>query len=632
MHGHFRDIVALRASRREFLGGLAAFVASSTVADAAVSPASSPAPGSSESTLRFASLPLKLSPRDALPEGYERKVLIRWGDPVLPRAPAFDPARQSAAAQALQFGFNNDYVAFLPLERSSRASDHGLLWVNHEYVTRELMFPKAAPDTDPKTRMQIEKAAHGGSIVEIRREAGTWNVVPASRYARRITAETEIGLSGPAAGHERLKTSYDPTGTRVRGMIANCSGGRTPWGTVLTAEENYQNYFASPGAPSLSDAERRNARRAQINDLTGWGIYDPRFDLAHEAHEMNRFGWIVEIDPYDPSKMPVKRTALGRFSHEAANSVVAPDGRVVVYLGDDSGVKLGPTGEPVTLGEYVYRFVTTGRFNAGNPAANWGLLDSGVLSVARFSEDRLEWLPLVFGQGPLTPVNDFHSQADVVIEARRAADLLGATPMDRPEDIESSPVSGRVYVMLTNGVLRPEDKTNVANRRARDRHGHILELIPPVGAGGPDHAAAVFGWNVFLYAGDDASGGTPQKETRLSMPDNCAFDPKGRLWIASDKGNVGQDDTGWPDGFYACDTNGPGRAMLKLFYAAPYGAEVTGPEFTPDGTTLFLAIQHPGEGSSFEAPSTRWPDFAADMPPRPSVIAVTRKDGGPLGD
>jgi secreted PhoX family phosphatase len=627
----FREILAVRSSRRAFIGGLAAFAASSLAPELAGG-ARAAAPAQNTSSLGFDSLPLKLSPQDAVAQAYQREVLIRWGDPVLPGVPAFDPVRQSAAAQARQFGFNNDYVAFLPLPRGSRNSDHGLLWVNHEYVTREIMFPKHTREADLKLRSEIEKQAHGGSLVEIRRDRGRWAVVPESTYARRITAETEIGISGPAAGHARMKTSYDPSGTRVRGMIANCSGGRTPWGTVLTAEENYQNYFAGAGAANLSDAERRNARRTQINDQYGWGAVDSRFDLAKDTNEMNRFGWIVEIDPYDPARMPVKRTALGRFSHEAANSVVAPDGRVVVYLGDDAGVRIGPNGEPLTLGEYIYRFVTAGRYDAARPEANWGLLDSGELAVARFSEHRLEWLPLVFGQGPLTPANDFHSQADVAIEARRAADLLGATPMDRPEDIESSPVNGRVYVMLTSGALRPEGKTNIANARAHDRHGHILELIPPRAAGGQlDHSAAVFDWNVFLYAGDEASGATPQKETRLSMPDNCAFDPKGRLWIASDKGNAGQDDTGWPDGLYACDTDGAGRALLKLFYAAPYGSEVCGPEFTPDGTTLFLAIQHPGEGSSFESPSTRWPDFAPGMPPRPSVIAITRTGGGAIG-
>ena len=622
------DLFDLRASRREAIVGLAAFAATSLFAPLARAATAQGA----VSSLMFASVPSKLAPEDALPVGYKRQILVRWGDDVLPGGAPFDPLKQSPEAQAVQFGFNNDYVGYFPLPRGSQSSDHGLLFVNHEYVSNELMFPKPTLETDLRDLINIAKAAHGGSVVEIERNQETWRVISGSSYARRITADTEIEISGPAAGDARMQTSYDPAGRMVRGMIANCSGGRTPWGTVLTAEENYQGYFASPGAANLSEREQRNAKRSRISDQNGWGLADPRFDLVHEPNEMNRFGWIVEIDPYDASKPPVKRTALGRFSHEAANTALAADGRVVVYLGDDSGGKTDNEGTAVAWGEYIYRFVTEQKFDASNRAANWGLLDSGILSVARFSEDKLQWLPLVFGQGPLTSENDFQSQADVVIEARRAADLLGATPMDRPEDIEASPVTGRVYVVLTAGRLRKGEHVDKANPRAEDPHGHILELVPPVSADGMiDHAADEFAWDVFLLAGDEASGATPQPHASLSMPDNCAFDPKGRLWIASDKTGRAQIDLDWPDGLYGCDTDGDARAQLKLFYAAPIGAEVTGPEFTPDGTTLFLAVQHPAEASSFEKPSTRWPDFKDDMPPRPSVIAITRKGGGPIG-
>jgi len=603
------DLIAARVSRRTVFKGLGALAAASALPSCA---------NGASSSLTFKSVAQKLSPDDALADGYERAILIRWGDAVLDDAARFDPEAQTGDAQARQFGYNNDFVAYLPLPRGSANSERGLLWVNHEYTSNERMFAAAGETLDPPVRVAVCKAAHGGSLIEIELRDGRWNVMADSPYARRVTADTEIDISGPAAGHTRLMTGGDPTGRRARGTIGNCAGGRTPWGTVLTAEEGSFNYFS--GNLPVDSRELENAKRMRVRDSYGWGVADPRFDLAREPNEMNRFNWIVEIDPYEPGTSPVKRTALGRFVHEAATVVVAPDGRAVVYMGDD-----GPN-------EYIYRFVSRDRVDADDPKAKWGLLDEGTLYVARFDETELEWIPLVQGADLLIDVNGFVSQADVLIETRAAADLVKATPMDRPEDIEASPITGRVYVVLTDNLGREEP--NVANPRANNLYGHILELVPPAGSDGkPDHAADRFAWNVFLLAGDEASGATahPQSEAKLGMPDNCAFDPKGRLWIATDKSIRGQNATGWPDGLYACDTDGPERALLKMLYAAPIGAEVCGPEFTPDGTTLFLAVQHPGEGSTFDEPSTRWPDFEDSMPPRPSVIAIRRRDGGPVG-
>ena len=635
------EVIARRHGRRAALRGLfgagaavglAERLLSSTAAVAQVQAHSSGnTPGAGISTLRFPELRHQAAEGDAVAEGHEIQTVLRWGDPILPDAPEFDPARQSAEAQARQFGYNCDYIDFFPLPRGSRNSGHGVLVVNHEYTTTQLMFPGLGADRRARQRVdaaqaRIEMMAHGLSVVEVRREGGRWAPVREGRLNRRITAGTPMRVSGPAAGHPRLRTSADPEGLRVLGTLNNCAGGNTPWGTVLTAEENFNFYFA--GGAAETGAQREAYRRYAITKAGSyaWGRFEDRFDLDKEPNEPNRFGWVVEFDPHDPDSVPVKRTALGRFKHEGCTHAVAPDGRVVFYSGDDERF------------EYVYRFVTARPWNPQDPAANRDLLDEGTLSVARFEADgTVRWLPLVHGQGPLTAENGFADQGDVLVETRRAADLLGATPMDRPEDVETNPVNGRVYVVLTNNVRRTEAQVNAANPRPRNIHGHVLEIVPPgADAGAPDHAAPEARWEVFIAGGKPGvdPGAQYHRATSdvgwLSCPDNCAFDSRGRVWIATD----GADDAaGLVDGLYAADTAGRGRALTRLFYQAPIGAEVAGPRFTPDDTTLFLSIQHPGEdpGSSYDAPSTRWPDFRADLPPRPSVVAITRRDGGPVG-
>ena len=351
----------------------------------------------------------------------------------------------------------------------------------------------------------------------------------------------------------------------------------------------------------------------------------PRFDTTKEPNEPNRFGWVVEFDPYDPQSVPIKRTALGRMKHEGAGVVINHDGRVVIYCGDDEAM------------DYVYKFVTKEAYQPDNPASGKDLLDKGTLYVARFDEEQVHWLPLVFGTGPLTPENGFRSQADVLIETRRSADLVGATPMDRPEDVEVCPTTGRVYVLLTGGVQRGQDHVCASNPLAENKHGHVLELTPPMMPGGADHAAETFAWDFFLRCGDpkkpeDAASypAGVSDDGWLTRPDNSFFDNQGRLWITTD----GAESTvGHADGIYACDTTGPGRGVTKHFFHAPRGAEVTGICFTPDDETMFVSVQHPAEepGSDYMNPSTRWPDFNPDVPPRPAVVAIQRKSGGRVG-
>ncbi|MGD9884106.1 MAG: PhoX family phosphatase [Reyranella sp.] len=614
------ELIEQRLNRRDALRGLLG-----TGAAAAFSvPAGANAQGAGPSSLTFKELAHTLDDRQHVAEGYDVQVLIRWGDPMLAGAPAFDPARQAGAAQEKQFGYNNDYLGLHPLPADNRRGDRFLLVVNHEYLNSSLMFAglgagRGANLKSSKQQVEVEMAAVGGAVLEIARENGAWAVVPNSKFARRITANTPMDISGPAAGHDLLKTSADPQGRKVLGMFGNCAGGSTPWGTWLTCEENFHVYFGGDATKLLQPVSRRYGVGGRTS--YAWPKYVDRFDLGKEPNESNRFGWVVEIDPYDPAAAPVKRTALGRFKREGCTYAIAKDGRVAFYSGDDERF------------EYVYKFVTARPWNPNDRAANKDLLDDGTLSVARFDADgKVNWLPMVQGQAPLTPENGFATQADVVIKARLAADLLKATPMDRPEDIETNPVNGRVYVVLTNNGLRKPDQADRANPRGPNDHGHILEISPKDG----DHGANEGTWSIFLMGGKPGqdAGARYHRATSdngwLSCPDNVAFDSKGRIWIATDGG---PNAAGIADGLYAADTMGYGRALTRCFNQAPTGAEVCGPIITPDDGTLFLAIQHPGEdrASTFDKPSTRWPDFKDGMPPRPSVVVITKKGGGAIG-
>ncbi|HVE48630.1 MAG TPA: PhoX family phosphatase [Casimicrobiaceae bacterium] len=616
------ELIDVRLSRRDALKGMMAGLFGLSGCATTSMTANLP--------LAFAEVPRSLDETQHLPPNYSAQVLLRWGDPLKAGGPAFRPGLQTADEQEVQFGMDNDFVAFMPLPRGSNSSSRGLLCVNHERNSPQLAWPgMTADDAGSKlTREQCdtEMASQGHTIVEIRRASSAWEIVPDSAYTRRVTARSaRIRVSGPAAGHERMRTTADPEGKLVIGTLNNCAGGVTPWGTVLTAEENLQNYFnGDAGKGKEVAAWKRYGITGRARYV--WSKYFDRFNLDREPNEPNRFGWVVEIDPYDPTSMPVKRTALGRCKHECATSAVSHDGRVAIYSGDDERM------------EYVYKFVTRRAYDTRNATANRDMLDDGTLYAARFDDNgRMRWLPLTFGQGPLTQANGFQSQADVMIEARRAADLLGATPMDRPEDVEAHPVTGRVYVVLTYNERRKPEERSPANPRGPNRHGHIVEIVPPLVNGKPDHTATECDWGFFLLCGNpkEASHGAkypgPVSDTGwLAAPDNVAFDPRGRIWISTD----GQDDiAGFADALYAAEVDGPLRGVTRCFYTGPRGSEICGPCFTPDSKTLFLAIQHPGEekGSTYDKPSTRWPDFRPDMPPRPSLIAITRKDGGEVG-
>lgn len=613
------DIIEARLTRRGFIGSAAA------TSSLALTGCSSRTNQSSAATaFDFAEIARGLDKTHHAPKGYETDILLRWGDALFADAPAFDALNQSAAAQRLQFGYNNDFIGYLNLPPMGDEEERALLCVNHEYVSTPLMLPGVTadyPESMTRERCETEMAAHGGSIIEIARRGRTWSPVLTSSYNRRITAnDTEMEITGPAAGHERMRTSADNEGRTVIGTINNCAGGVTAWGTYLMAEENFNGYFLNV-LPEDHPESENHKRYGVLGGHYQWGRHFDRFDLAKEPNEPNRFGWVVEVDMLDATSTPKKRTALGRFKHEGAESVIAPNGRVVVYMGDDQRF------------DYVYKFVSTQTYDPDNRASNMDLLDDGVLYVARFDEDgTVAWLPLIFGEGPLTPENGFDSQGEVMIETRRAADLLGATPMDRPEDVEPDPKAGRVWVMLTNNTQRKADQTDATNPRADNAFGHIIEIIEPDG----DFTATRSRWEFLIKCGDPANpdfgavwNPLTSQNGWFGSPDNCAVDPSGRLWVATD----GNERTGAADGVWAIETDGARRGTSHAFFRAPVGAEVCGPRFSDDGTTLFVSVQHPGDGrgASFENPTTRWPDFESESPPRPAVVAIRRKDGGPIG-
>ncbi len=674
----FEELLLRRLhTRRSFLRSLARAAASAplcVVAPAVLHAASRRTAQESGDSLGFT--PIAGSSKDELvvPEGYQAQVLLRWGDSLFPDITGLDIdnlevllTREGSGRQRGQFGYNCDFNAYFPLPTGTRRpSQHGLLAVNHEFTNEELMLPGWPGRRSPRTADYVSrypaavdsmKAAHGMSIVEIERRSGSWRVVKDSSFNRRLTGDSPMTLTGPAAGHSLLRTRADPTGRRVLGTLNNCAGGKTPWGTVLTCEENFDQYFGDPARlmqSAAGDAARPSNRHSMFHrriplprglSPRAWELTDQRFDYGRHPTEPFRFGWVVEVDPYTPGSEPKKRTALGRFKHEGASTVVAPDGRVVVYTGDDARF------------EYFYKFVTDGRFDADDRSANADLLDKGTLYVARFREDGTgKWLPLKHGAEPLDAAHGFQDQGEVLINTRAAADLLGATPMDRPEDIEVNPRSGRVYLSLTNNTSRKGGKrraqgrsvqadADAMNPRAPNVSGHIIEVTESDN----DHTAESFRWELFILCGDPRRGrllttlpdgpvaatdtffagfGHADALSALAAPDNVAFDPSGNLWIATDGApRAGLDIN---DGLYAVPTDGDSRGHLRQFISGPRGSEICGPEFTLDGATLFVNVQHPGEGGTLRTPVSDWPDRGG-RPPRPSVVAVFKKEGGVVG-
>jgi secreted PhoX family phosphatase len=608
------------ATRRTVLhGGLGAASAAAfggLLAGCATPPSASP-----PFSLGFRPVQPGIGDRIVVPEGYVAEAIAPWGEAVgLPgNLPAWKgDASESADAQAAQMGMHHDGLHYVPLDGSRR----GLLVMNHEYVDDGLLHSDGMR-TWSAEKVRKAQAAHGVSVIEVEQRDGRWRMVRPSAYARRFTAYTPFALGGPAAGHPMMRTAADPDGRTVLGTLNNCASGMTPWGTYLSGEENFALYFDA--------GEKRDAHQRRwglpARSAARWAEHDARFDATRHPNEPNRFGWIVEIDPLDPTSMPVKRTALGRAAHEGAWVAVTRDGRAVVYSGEDARF------------EYVYKFVSRDRIAPGGAKANRALLDHGTLYVARFDADGTgRWLPLVHGQGPLTVAAGFADQGEVAIRARQASDALGATKMDRPEWLAIDPVRREVFCTLTNNPLRgvgPNPPVDAANPRANNTMGSIVRWTED-----DDFDATRFRWRFLVLAGDPAN---ERPEARgnvkgdvFGCPDGLTFDARGVLWIQTDahasQMNRGEFARIGNNQMLACDLR---TGEIRRFLTGPVNCEVTGASMTPDLRTMFVNIQHPGETPSDrsdpEDPGrfSTWPDGRGR--PRSATVVVRKVDGGEIG-
>ena len=643
-------MIDAQLSRRGFLVGAGAVAATA----AATSMVTFGVPTEAQAATGFTAIAETTADTVTVPPGYTFQTLLPWGDSLFEGDAAWgtgagevNASNITADEQERRIGFNHDMLALFANPFGAPASANGqphpayIAVFNHEYTTGIDMFPGYNATTSRRNTVDVELAAHGITVAGIRLEGDTWvhdkgmrvgDTPEGALVARRITGTTRFLVDGPAKDDPRLSGP-------IAGTLNNCAGGFTPWGTYLSAEENFNQYFANASALPAGTTKDNYRILGMTNGASQrrWEKYHSRFDLAKMPNEGFKFGWIVEVDPFDPTRRPVKHTAIGRFKHECATVVVQyPEGqtkgKVVLYSGDDERF------------DYVYKFVTDGTYDSTDPRAkgHFSLLSSGTLYAAKLNADGTgEWLPLTLANLESKAAGAFADQADICLRTREAGDVVGATPMDRPEDVEApcDPVTfagtGKVFVVCTNnsnrggsanrptGTVR-SGAADAANPRTNNRTGHIVQITE----NGNDHTATTFTWQFYLLAGDPkaATGAVGDVKgtffgDRFGSPDNITFDNRGLLWIATD---------GTPNS-YPCNDQvlctevaGNGKVRVKRFLVGPYGCEVCGPLFSPDNTTFFCNIQHPGEDGQ---PST-FPNGQK----RPAMVAVRRADGGIIGN
>lgn len=604
----FDAVVEAAISRRGFLTGVLAYGSGAAVMGTGLLSGTS-AEAQTASRFGFKPIPIQTDGTVHVPEGYTWEPVARWGDPLFSDADELSQEVAIGVASSDRvFGENTDGMeAFVVGGRQ-------VIAVNHEYVNTKVNLPMnddgAVTSADDVLTLQNMQ---GVTVMEIAEGEDGWNIVVDSDLNRRITQNTPMTIAGPAAGHPLLQTSADPAGTTVLGTMNNCGAGKTPWGTYLTCEENFNGYFGSTD-PAFERPEDYVRYGIGLEGRYAYEKFDARFDVSQNPNEPHRFGYIVEIDPSDPTSTPIKHTALGRFKHENAAAVLAPDGRVVVYMGDDE------------RGEFMYKYVSNGVYTPGGPTS--ALLDDGQLYVARFDTDMTgEWVALTV---EATGMDD----AEIAIYTRMAASAVGATTMDRPEWVAVNPVSVEGYCCLTNNSRRAPDFTNAGgdpafavhnspNPRNENRYGQIVRWRPA----NDDHGSTDFTWDLYVMAGnptvhDDAYAGSSNinEGNLFNSPDGMMFDSTGLLWIQTDGDDSDEGD------FAGMGNNqmlagDPTTGQIERFLTGPNGSEVTGLTWSADKRTMFVGIQHP---------SAPFPD-GNGMLPRSSIIAVKRSDGAMVG-
>ncbi|MQQ07037.1 DUF839 domain-containing protein [Epibacterium sp. SM1979] len=600
----FDQVVEEALTRRGFLSGIVAFGSGAAVMGTGALLSST---AEAATTSRFAFKPIEIA-TDAtvhVPEGYTWDILTRWGDPLFSDAPEFSHETGGDAVSDRIFGENTDGMELFEV------GDKQLIAVNHEYLNPKLNLPKNE-DGKPTSADEVKKLQNlqGVTVMEVEETGDGWKVVLDSAYNRRIHHNTPMRIAGPAAGHDMLKTAADPEGIEVLGTMNNCGSGKTPWGTYLTCEENFNGYFGSTDA---AFEQTPGFKRYGIKGESRYDYekFDERYDLSKNPNEPNRFGYIVEIDPTNPDSKPVKRTALGRFKHENAEVVIAKDGRIVVYLGDDE------------RGEYLYRFVSKGVYQPGGDTDN--LLDEGTLYVAKFHADgKGRWLPL-------TPETTGMDEVEIYIHTRMAASAAGGTTMDRPEWVAANPIAVEAYCALTNNKNRgvkpnaggDDTSPNAVNPREANNYGQIVRWTPA----DEDYAADTFDWDLYVMAGNPnvhgdeyAGSANIHPGNMFNSPDGMAFDTAGLLWIQTD-GNFKNEGDFEGQGNNQMLVGDPVTGEIVRFMTVPYGAEVTGLCWSADRRSMFVGIQHPA------AP---FPDGEGKLA-RSSVVVVKREDGGLVG-
>ena len=724
---HFNTILNARLSRRNLLRGSFASAATTVLAATGLSACGSdngpvqpvapvtPAPPP-ERLLSFGAVSKSLADAVIVPAGYTATVLYALGDPLSATTPAFKNDGTDGDFEQ-RAGDHHDGMEFFGLSATGTpaagSSDRGVLAINHEATTDEklssfFLHPSGGTSTLPRPAAEVDKevALHGVAVVEVKKSGSAWQYVKESSFNRRLTALSDIELSGPARGNALLVTKFSPTALRTRGTLNNCGTGKTPWGTFLTGEENWAGYFArsatddaARGNDKSVAALRRYGRNQGTASRHGWetGGTDDKYARWNNSklgtsadgsddyrNEMNGMGYIVEIDPYDKVRLAKKRTALGRFAHESAAFSLPVAGQpLAVYMGDDS------------RNEYIYKWVSAAVWSAADAtpadrmAAGDKYLDSGKLYVAKLNADGTgQWIELSLANTAIAAyaAYKFADQADIVVNARLAADAVGATKMDRPEWCSVNPKNGEVYYTLTNNSNRTVNPTgssqvvpDSANPRAYtdmkgtiaqngNPNGHIVRLKEAAGGA----QATSFTWDVYLFGAEASADAGKVNLSNLtadqdfSSPDGLAFSPyTGICWIQTDDGAYtdvtncmmlaaipGQVGDGGKVTLNYTQASGAALAVdtfvgkkaapdtLKRFLVGPVGSEITGIAETPDGKTMFVNIQHPGENTAqanLADPSkytSQWPSnagYGAGKRPRSATIVITKNDGGRIG-